>query len=212
MSTTLYDIVKNRILSQFVQRFSDDPAEISNVQKLFRDIYLELDNIYDILIFLKENRGLTNATGVALDYLGETVGIPRPYKQLDPDLSFTFNMAGQASDLNKGFFDGLRGGYFQSEEGLTEKDIGISTEKEDDDVYRKLIRARAIGNNAGGTVDDIYRFIFDGFDCEAGITSEDVGTVVVEVEDWLSKVERYYIKNKGPHAAGIELFIKNWEI
>jgi hypothetical protein len=209
-NTTLRDAVIERLLSQFIQR---DTSEPTNVQKLFEDIYTGLDSVYNFVLELSAGRYLDTAEGVWLDYIGDLVGVTRKYKELDPEVTFTFKSSGEASTTSKGFYypsGPTFGGYMQSADGLTEMQVGISTDKETDEEYRKKIKARAVANGASGTVQELYRHILDGFGVQCKIDSPTPGLILITVFDFLSKMDRKYIEKQGPLAAGVRAEIINW--
>lgn len=210
MGTKLLDEVIERLLTQFIQRDTDTPT---NVQKLFEDIYSELDKVYDFVLVLEDGRYLDSSTGVWLDYIGEIVGIEREYKEVDKDIIFSFKMSGEANDYKKGFLyedDPVYGGYLQSEIGLTEEFMGISTDKESDEKYRKKIKARSISNISSGTVQELYRHILDGFEVKCKIESPTPGLILITVYDFISKRDRNYIEKQGPVSAGVKIEFINW--
>ncbi len=61
---------QTRILDQF----KDRPKMLAMLEAIFDRV----DNIEDVLIYLRDYRGLETAEGVWLDIIGDIVGIERP--------------------------------------------------------------------------------------------------------------------------------------
>lgn len=196
----------NRALARLLNQFSDRP----NIQALLTDIFARVEDSNDILDDLLSSRDIDTATGVWLDILGDIVGVERPYKELSADYIFTFKEnPADPDDPDKAFYDSgppVTGGYYQSYEGLRDPAGGLITDAE----YRKLVKAKAIGNHVGGTIEDITRFILDGYSVSSHVTEDIPGEIEIELVSALSQGERRAVERNAPRAAGVNLSIINW--
>jgi hypothetical protein len=201
MGTTLLDLARERILSQFQQS--------PNLGYLVDGIYREIDNLYDLLVSLRDYRDLDTAEGVSLDFIGDVIGVKRQYLEESSANIFTFKISGEASNPDMGFLEAgppIRGGRLQSTTGITT----LIPTLDSDDNYRKQIRATAMANNMSGTIPEIYTYILNGFNVVCSITSEQTGEILISIEGPLTQRERYTIANLGPIQAGCRVEFTNW--
>lgn len=101
-------------------------------------------------IFLEELTILSidQSSGAQLDNLGEILGQPRELVGLETYGFFGFE--NDASALSFGSVENGDGGYFYS---LRDTSSGVIKLK--DDLYRNLLKVKAISNNTGVTPDDV---------------------------------------------------------
>lgn len=138
----------NRLAFQFKQ--SEKLKDLINIQL---DEFQALDNTLNNVL---DNRLLDNAICSQLDGLGEILGLPRPLLPVDVLGKFGFF----ADPTSRSFGDinnPTIGGNFV--------DYDATTQIANDEVYRKLLRAKAIINGSSSTVEETIKmlsFMLDG--------------------------------------------------
>jgi hypothetical protein len=194
-------IVTEQALSRILNQFIDGP----NIVNLFVAILNRFEDSHAMLLELLVHRFLDTAEGVWLDYIGDIVGVARPFEPILGDNIFTFKSIGEADDPDKGFgstSNPLIGGVFQSITGAVTDTLA------DDDTYRLYIKAKAQVSFARGTVQDVWRlvdFVFPTL-TDINVTSPNIGEVKVLTTPILEAFERKLIEKYAPVAAGIKAF------
>jgi hypothetical protein len=196
--------------SQAIGRLLNQFSDSFDLQAFVEEIFARLEDTNSILDDLLNKRALDTATGVWLDILGVIVGVERPYKEVSASNIFTFkDNAGDPDDPDKAFYDpggGPSGGYYQSHEGLRDPSGDLITDTE----YRKVVKAKAIGNHVIGNIEDITRFINEGFGPLSHVTEPDAGEIEVELVTALTQGERRMVERYAPKAGGVNITITNW--
>jgi hypothetical protein len=194
-------IVTEQALSRILNQFIDGP----NFVNLFTAILNRFEDSHAMLLELLVHRFIDTAEGVWLDYIGDIVGVPRPYEPILDANIFTFKSIGEADDPDKGFgttSSPLIGGLFQTIDGITTDTLA------DDETYRVYIKAKAQVTFARGTVQDIWLmvdFIFPTL-TDINVTSPNIGEVKVLTTPVLQAFERKVVEKYAPVAAGIKVF------
>jgi hypothetical protein len=196
----------DQALSRLLNQFSEQP----NIRALLTDIFARVEDSNDILDDLLNLRDIDTATGVWLDILGDIVGIERPEKEISADFIFAFKQnPADPDDPDKAFYNPSgtpTGGYYQSFEGLKDPSGDLMIDSE----YRKLVKAKAIGNHVIGNIEDITRFILEGFGVSSHVTDDNPGEIEVELVSGLTQGERRSVEEYAPRAAGVNITIVNW--
>lgn len=127
--------------------------EDKNVFKRYlRLLKLEPQIIIGVERDLMQRRDIDSATGAQLDIIGNIVGQPRTL--IGADLFPFFGFAGAVAANSFGtVFKETIGGYWYSLGQKIGGDVVLG-----DDMYRTLIKARIIKNNARGTNEDYIKF------------------------------------------------------
>jgi hypothetical protein len=187
-----------RILNQFVDGY--------NFVELFRRILYRFEDSEDILLNLAVHRFIDTAEGVWLDYIGDIVGVPRPFEPIPDDEIFTFKAKGETDDPDKGFgstSNPLIGGVFQTIDGVT-TDVPAS-----DETYRLYIKAKASITFDRGTVQDIWKlvdFLYPTL-TDINVTSPNVGELKIETTPLLTSFERRLVEKFAPVVAGVKTIV-----
>lgn len=99
MGTTRQDLAAGRALNQFLAS--------PGVMDLINAMMARLDDTEDVLLKLRDFRGIDTATGVWLDIIGDIVGIERPSKEQPYGTIFAFH-GGDGDEIDdhyKGFYN-----------------------------------------------------------------------------------------------------------
>lgn len=202
---------ERRLFNQFKKA-----EDLQQLMTWIREGYEEIDDILEDL-FLR--RFKDTAEGVWLDGVAEIVGItPRPQEEYEPDVMFTYRseVAGdQQYDTaaeKQGYSsisDTTLGGRYRSIYGNTIADTSMS-----DENFLVLIEAKCRANRSGGSVPEIYDFIYYGFSVRTNIsTATRKGIINIEIragERSLSDFERRMIEEYAPLNAGDHIVLTNW--
>ena len=140
--------------------------------RYLRLLKIESQTLLGVFRDLMQKRDIDSATGHQLDIIGNIVGQPRTIVGADlfPFFGFTGHVA--ANSFGTVFKDTI-GGYWYSYGQKMGEDVALS-----DDMYRLLIKARIIKNNARGTNEDYIsfgNFVLDAkikFDNDSGASSD----------------------------------------
>jgi hypothetical protein len=192
------DTAISRILNQFI----DAP----NFVELFRRILYRFEDSEAILVDLATKRFIDTAEGVWLDYIGDIIGVARPYEPIPDDEIFTYKSIGESDDPDKGFGEigsPTLGGVYQILAGITGETQAT------DEIYRLYIKAKAEITASKGTFRDIWGmvdFIFPTL-TDINVTAPNVGEVQIETTPTLSLFERRLIENFAPVVAGIKAVV-----
>jgi len=169
--------------------------------KVINNRFDDTDSLIDYLMFY---RFLDTASGVWLDTIGVIVGVlSRPYES--EENIFTYGTVSEIS-TTEGFSDstGLNGGHYMDGFGLP------TTDRIDDDKFRVLIKAKIFATNVSPTIPNIYTYIKNAFGIESIVTVPETGSVSVEIAESLTVLERAWLVQYAPVAAGINIAISNW--
>ena len=189
--------MKSRLLDQF--RVS------TNLKALLDVINERFDDSDALLEYLQYYRFLDTSSGVWLDTIGDIVGIPRPYDQIDDGI-FTYKSAGGPDDADLAYSSvaGSTGGKYQSISGLETGDLIGDTE------YRTLIKAKIFSTFAKPTIPNIFKFVVLTFSVGCTVTVPTPGQIEVELTDALTYFQRRMLVKYAPVASGYTINITNW--
>lgn len=120
--------------------------------RYLRLLKIESQRILGVARDLMQKRDIDSATGAQLDIIGDIVGQPRTIVNADlfPFFGFQGNVAANSFGT---VFKETVGGYWYSLGQKIGGDVTLS-----DDVYRMIIKAKIIKNNACGTNEDYIKF------------------------------------------------------
>lgn len=140
--------------------FLDEAGELVTTQFEDKDVfnrYLRMltygtQEILSVIRDLMQKRSIDTAKGKQLDIIGNIVGMPRTLTQADVFPFFGFFGHVSAESFGSVFRPTV-GGYWYSYGDKIGGDVTLT-----DDMYRKMIKAKIIKNNATGTNEDLIRF------------------------------------------------------
>lgn len=140
--------------------FLDEAGELVTTQFEDKDVfnrYLRMltygtQEILSVTRDLMQKRSIDTAQGKQLDIIGNIVGMPRTLAQADVFPFFGF-LGHVAAESFGSVFRPTIGGYWYSYGQKIGGDVTLA-----DDMYRKLIKAKIIKNNATGTNEDLIKF------------------------------------------------------
>ena len=120
--------------------------------RYLRLLKIESQRILEVARDLMQKRDIDSATGAQLDIIGDIVGQPRTIVNADlfPFFGFQGNVAANSFGT---VFKSTVGGYWYSLGQKIGGDVTLS-----DDMYRMIIKAKIIKNNARGTNEDYIKF------------------------------------------------------
>lgn len=140
--------------------FLNDAGELVTTQFEDKDVFnrylrllkLESQELLNVFRDLMQKRDIDSATGAQLDIIGNIVGQARTIVEADLFPFFGF-MGNVASNSFGTVFKDTVGGYWYSLGQKIGGDVTLS-----DDMYRTIIKAKIIKNNASGTNEDFIKF------------------------------------------------------
>jgi hypothetical protein len=193
----------NKALSRVYSEFINSQRYI----ELIRTVTARIEDSDAILEYLSTMRWVDTAEGIWLDMVGEIIGIPRFYEEFTgPFFEYKDAYPG-VDDSTKAYGDAYpnpdpaAGGPYQSISGM------ITDVLQDDDAYRKWIKAKATATGSAGNPDDIYLFIKTAMDIETNVYAGDVRTVYINPVSPLSSWKESKIREWAPINSGIDLWI-----
>lgn len=190
--------MKSRLLNQF--------QVSTRLKQLLDVINARFDDGDALLEYLLYYRFLDTASGVWLDIIGDIVGIPRPYDEVDTGI-FTYRALADPNDSTLGYTDiagSTDGGQYQSLDGI------LLGDKIDDTEYRGLIKAKIFSTKVKPNIQNIYLFIKNTFGIESTVTDDNPGEIEVEIASTLTAFQRRVLTKYAPVASGYSITITNW--
>ena len=183
----------------------DDPVTAALIDVLSDPI----QDTYDVANFILTHWSIDEAEGEQLEFIGELIGVSRPYAQ--EDHIFTIRKLGYSGDLDNktGWEDDsdatlTTGGYITGYDGLVSQ-RNVGSEMSDAD-YRYLIRQKAASYRKKATRENLYSYLVTfGTKC----LIDDDTKFVVEFDPFeyyaINSWSKNYVTTKGFKPAGIKV-------
>lgn len=142
----------NNFLSESEELITTQFEDKGVFKRYLRLLKLESQQLLTVFRDLMQKRDIDSATGAQLDIIGDIVGQPRTL--IGADLFPFFGFQGHVAANSFGtVFKETLGGYWYSLGQKIGDDVTLS-----DDMYRMIIKAKIIKNNARGTNEDYIKF------------------------------------------------------
>jgi hypothetical protein len=179
-------------LERIYDRLLDQYTDVPNWQKYYK-VFCELtDELRQAIIEWMAGNFLETAEGVWLDRCGDILGLPRPAEWLDEGV-FTWD-----SDV---FDERWDQGVWSDGNGILTGDLV------DDDLYRPLLRAKAISLFADGTLYDIARVLEVGIGKTFTVETSAPRVVTATFTETLTEFEQYYAQTLAPTQADTDFVL-----
>lgn len=190
-------VVIDRAKGRIIEQYKKSPNFIAWIEAIARQSQELLDAQHSVLEAFDKN----TATGLALDWLGEWVGLPRPL--IDITVFDFFGYEGAGGELGYGTLsDPSVGGVYASLGDVTDGFVPM-----EDEMYRLNIDAKILRNYGSATPDqilEIVSLVFPGSE-PSEVTQNGTAGYLLTIGRPLSNIEQALLELEDLNGEGDQL-------